>query len=122
MVKCTAVTAGGRPCQASAGPDGKCFWHSDKWRAQRTTAQQKGGLHRRRAGAAVTVELKTAADVLALVAGEIGAVLGTLEPGAERARAVGSLCAIALRAVEQSEIEERLSRIEATLAAQGGAE
>lgn len=115
MVKCAATTTAGRPCKAPANADGFCFWHSPRWKAQRTTAQQKGGLHRRRAGAAVTVELKTAADVLALVAGEIGALLGACEPGESRARAVGALLSVALRAVEAADLEARLTAIEQRL-------
>ena len=79
----------------------------------------------RRAGAAQTpsqtplplpFRLKTAADVLALLEEQVSAVRG--EEAAttlEKARVVGYLAGIALRAIEAGDLAARLEAVEATL-------
>lgn len=62
------------------------------------------------------VRIKTARDVLELLAEQINAVradfsLGTLE----RARCLGGLSGVALRAVETADLEARLAALEAAL-------
>jgi len=60
--------------------------------------------------------LKKAADVLALLEEQVGAVRGddTLTT-VERARAVGYLAGIALRAIEAGDLAARLEAVEAVL-------
>lgn len=67
------------------------------------------------------LQFRTASDVLALLGGQVRAVLedeavGTLE----RARAVAYLAATMLRAVDTADLERRLSDIEAALQNIGG--
>jgi len=48
-VKCSAVKANGDPCQADAlpGDEGRCWFHSEKHKAERLEASAKGGSHRK---------------------------------------------------------------------------
>ncbi len=62
--------------------------------------------------------LKTAADVLALVAEQVGRVRsdGNL-PTTERARTIGFLAGVALRAIEAGDLAARLEAVEGALKA-----
>ena len=69
-------------------------------------------------GTAVPVpfRLKTAADVLALLAEQIEAVRAESDAGAlEKARCVGYLAGIALRAIEAGDLAARLEAVEGVL-------
>ena len=60
--------------------------------------------------------LKTAADVLALLEEQVSAVRDAPEAGTlEKARVVGYLAGIALRAIEAGDLAARLEAVEATL-------
>jgi hypothetical protein len=62
--------------------------------------------------------LKTAADVLALLEGQVAAVLGAPagEAGTlEKARAVGYLAGLSLKAIEAGNLTARLEALEAAL-------
>jgi hypothetical protein len=60
--------------------------------------------------------LKTARDVLALVAEQVAAVRAEVDAGTlERARCIGYLATIALRAVEVAELADRVDALERTL-------
>ena len=62
--------------------------------------------------------LKTAADVLALLEEQVGAVRGDDAAGAlEKARTIGYLAGIALKAIEAGDLAARLEAVEATLKA-----
>jgi hypothetical protein len=62
--------------------------------------------------------LKTAADVLALLEEQVAAVRGDPEAGTlEKARCVGYLAGVALRAIEAGDLAARLEAVEATLKA-----
>ena len=64
----------------------------------------------------VTVRLQTARDVLALIEDELANVRGDGRlKSAERARTVGYLASIALRAVEQADLAARVESIERAL-------
>lgn len=66
----------------------------------------------------VAFRLKKAADVLALIEEQVGAVRGddTLTT-VERARTVGYLASIALRAIEAGDLAARVEAVEAVLKA-----
>lgn len=113
MATCQAVRSNGRPCGAPALRGGSlCFWHSPEARETRALARKLGGLRRRRGREAVSVELRTPGDVVALLAAELAALLSRVEAGEGRARAVGALCSVALKALEQGDFEERISALE----------
>src|SRR3712207_7663502 len=62
--------------------------------------------------------LKTAADVLALLEEQVSAVRQDPLPGPlEKARVVGYLAGVALRAIEAGDLAARLEAVEATLKA-----
>ncbi len=70
---------------------------------------------------ASSVRLQTAADVLALLAEQIEAVRAEQEAGVmEKARAVGHLAAVGLKAIEAGNLEARLEALEAVLKQRGG--
>ena len=62
--------------------------------------------------------LKTAADVLALLEEQVGAVRGDSKlTTVERARTVGYLAGVALRAIEAGDLAARVEAVEAVLKA-----
>ena len=62
------------------------------------------------------VRIKTARDVLELLAEQINALRADLSLGTvERARCLGGLAGVALRAVETADLEARLAALEAAL-------
>ena len=64
----------------------------------------------------IPFRLKTAADVLALLEEQVSAVRDAPEAGTlEKARVVGYLGGIALRAIEAGDLAARLEAVEATL-------
>ena len=65
--------------------------------------------------------LKTAADVLALLEEQVGAVRAEQDAGTlEKARTVGYLAAIALKTIETGNLAARLEMLEAVLKARNG--
>jgi len=121
MAQCTAIAKSGRPCKAEAMRGSEfCFWHSPETATARAAARKKGGFNRRRVAGSVSVEIETPGDVVQLLAGELASLLSRVEAGASRARAVGALCSVALRALEQGDLEERLSRLEEALGRESG--
>ncbi len=62
--------------------------------------------------------LKTAADVLALLAEQVQAVRDEPEAGTlEKARCIGYLCGVALKAIEAGDLAARLEALESVLKA-----
>ncbi len=65
--------------------------------------------------------LKTAADVLALLQEQVEAVRGEQEAGTlEKARAIGYLAGIALKAIEAGNLAARIEALEAVLKQRNG--
>jgi len=114
MAQCTAQAQSGRRCRAQAMTGARyCFWHNPETQAARAQARKKGGFNRRRMAGSVAVSIETPADVVAILADELGALLGRVEAGATRARAVGALCSVVLKALEVGDIEARIAALEA---------
>lgn len=117
---CQATTKRGRPCQAPAGPDGYCFWHSPARAAERAQARRKGGQARHgRAVRHITEDtpptaLQTPEDALTVLEHALGVALA-LEPSHAQVRALTSLALAALRVHEAGELEQRLAALEARL-------
>jgi len=113
---CKATTKDGQPCRAWAlhGSD-FCFQHDPSKAQERKEARSKGGRarHGRKLDAdrGRVVQLDTLADVVRLVEGAVGDLL-QLENSVSRARAVGYLAGIAVKALQVSELEERIARLE----------
>ncbi len=117
---CKAKTAKGIPCRAIAGPDGFCTFHSPARAEAQREARIKGG----QASPAKIIKfdglinLDSATKVDELLDKVIAEVMETKPTlgGAfniKKARAIGYLAAIKLRAYELTDIEERLAALEA---------
>ena len=93
--------------------------------AERQRAYQRDYGRMRRAGDAQTpsqtllplpFRLKTAADVLALLAEQVAAVRDDPDAGTlERARCIGYLAGVALKAIEAGDLAARVEAVEAVL-------
>lgn len=115
-----ATTRAGRPCASPPlrGSD-YCFAHDPAMAAERKAARSKGGRarHGRQLGAAGggrPVEVRTLGEVVALLERAINDALG-LENSLQRARTVGYLAGVMIKALEAGELEERLAEVERVL-------
>ena len=117
---CKAKTKKGTPCRANPGPDGYCAFHSPARAEAQRAAHKKGG---ETSPAKLikldgSVTLDSASKVNELLDKVIAEVMETKATHAgafniKKARAIGYLAAIKLRAYEVTEIEERLAALEA---------
>jgi len=115
---CRATTKGGQPCSCYAlAGSAFCFWHAPEAAEARKLARVKGGRARQGRsgvlpdGSGVPVTLKSLADVVLLLERATNDVLA-LENSISRARAVGYLCSVAVKALEVGDLEERIVRLE----------
>ena len=119
--RCQALTRDGTPCQAYAleGSD-YCFHHDPDRAAERRQARSKGG-HARHGrhvgpvGQAEPADLGSMADVAALLRRTINQTL-QLENSLQRARTLGYLSNLFIKALEMSNLEARIAVLEHTLA------
>ena len=100
-----------------------CFAHDPTKAAERKAARARGGRARHGrnldgAGNAGPVTISTVPDVVGLLARTVNDVL-TLENSIQRARAIGYLAGVIVKALEVSDLEERLTAIESVLKARG---
>ena len=117
--KCQATTASGNSCKAWAQADSEyCFIHDPSRAKDRAKARKRGGHARKDRTADPAhrqVEITEVGDVLGLLETGVNDLL-KLENSISRARAVGSLAGILLKALEVGELEERLAALEERLA------
>jgi hypothetical protein len=118
--KCQATTQNGTPCQAYAlaGSD-YCFHHDPARSSQRREARSKGGRARHGrhigpVGQAEPIELDTMADVAALLRHVINDTL-KLENSLQRARTIGYLSGLFLKALDMAALEQRVIALEHAL-------
>lgn len=117
---CSATTRTGEPCRAAAGASGYCWSHDPTLAPRRAEARRAGGRARHGRTIGVVgqdvepVELRSVADVLALLERTANDLAG-LENSINRARAFVALAAVAVRTIETSELEQRLTALEARL-------
>jgi hypothetical protein len=95
-------------------PEGLCFWHSQKTRDKRRQAGVKGGsrgkLHK------AEVDINDIQGVKRLLVETINEVRNcNADSMVQKGRAVGYLASILLVALEKSDIEQRLARLEDAL-------
>ena len=119
---CKAIAKkSGQRCKAAAGPESDfCFFHDPAHAEERHEAQSTGG----RQGKIKTlpedtpdVEIKTCGDVVTLISTTISQVrTGRLD--VRISNAIGYLCNVVVRAIEQSDIETRLAQLEALVKGQ----
>jgi len=109
------MNKGGEPCSAAAWRDGQCRWHHPDLEAERTEGRRRGGEHRSnraRAKKGMVDAALTAAELQGCVSAALKGVLaGKIEPGVGNAVANLARAAVAVR--EATELEERLTELEA---------
>ena len=115
--QCKATNERGEPC-SSPPVEGSayCYWHDPSLGKERAEARKKGGRNRRQVKADADtdrgpVQIASPQDVLALIEQTISDCLG-LENSLARARTIGYLAGVALRAQEVGELEQRLEILE----------
>lgn len=118
MTVCIADKADGRPCQAHA-LDGEdfCFTHHPDRAGERAKARKAGGQARtaiRLPAGPPARSLQTADDVRALLSDVISNVIRG-EMDGRTANTIGFLAGVTLKAIQISEVEQRLRRIEAAV-------
>lgn len=121
--KCKDKNRRGEPCGAWAVEHSDyCFWHDPILARARAAARRRGGQARHgrhigTTGAPVKpVVIEDVGDVVKLLERTIGDVL-TLEKSIGRARAIGYLAGVTLRAFEVGDLEERITALEERLEA-----
>ena len=118
--KCQSATKDDSPCNAYAVAGSAYCYHHDPERAdERRLARRRGGFHRhgRRIGSvgqSPTVSLDTMVDVARLLQGTINDAL-QLENSLQRARTIGYLAALLIKALDIAVFEERIAQLERTL-------
>jgi hypothetical protein len=116
IAACQATRRDGSPCRAPAlGPSIYCFSHDPAREAQREQARRKGGHNRSgavRLRALVPPRLLPIFDPLERAMEEVHG--GRLEP--PRATAMASLARAMVAVLTAGEMEERLRRVEQTVA------
>jgi hypothetical protein len=120
--KCQFRKEDGKRCGANAQPaNGLCVFHDPARAGDGHRARQAGGVHRSHSAAVLPSDtpdhpLGDTNQVSVLLADSINRLRrGQLDPRV--ANSMGYLTSVLLRSLEQGPIEERLAKIEATLAA-----
>lgn len=112
---CKDTNERGEPCSAPVVEGSEyCFWHDPALAKERAEARKRGGYGRRQVKAGEPgepVQARSPQDVVALVERAINDALA-LENSIARARAIGYLAGVALKAQEVGELEERLEALE----------
>ena len=118
--RCKATNQRGEPCAAYSGANSDfCFWHDPARVQDRAKARRSGGQSRHGRKIGVTgdnakVSVKTMQDVVGLLEQAVNDAL-SLENSLQRARTVGSLASVIIRALEFATLEERVVALEAAL-------
>ncbi len=110
--RCRATTKAGEPCPVAATASGMCYLHDDPRRA--AEMGRRGGLKNRRVIPDDTTEippLNTAEDVRAMLA-QAAADLRCRKIEPRVATSLGQLANSLLKAIEVSDLEKRLAKLE----------
>ena len=118
-MKCEATTRTGEPCKAPPlHGDRFCFHHSPERAKERADARRRGGLslHYGEGGKGERPEasIREVGDVLALLETAARDVLAR-KPSVQRARALVYVSGTALKALETSDLAERITALERRL-------
>jgi len=116
MKKCQFIKKDGKRCNGYAvGGDDYCFFHSGRYKKSRKEAVLKGGNRlKRNYGGAEKVLIGNSTEVLKLLEETIND-LRQGRTSVKIANAVGYLSGIALRAIEQGDLEKRMEALEYAL-------
>ena len=114
---CQATRADGAPCGAPPGKRGLCFWHDPKRREEMLAASRNGG-GRKALPLPVGRPLK-GEEAQGLLASVLAALLeGALDPNT--ARAAAYILQVERKVAEGSELERRITALEALLSQGNG--
>lgn len=113
-MKCNAKTKSGKQCQARATASGKCALHSDPGRAAELARKARDKRNRAKAEpdsiapleipeSAIEIKATLAKAVAEIYRGRLDVKVGT---------AMAYCCNVLLRAIETSELEQRIARLE----------
>ena len=116
MSKCQFIKSDKSQCKANAIKDDKCcFWHSMEMKEQRSKAVMDGGLSLKRSyGRTDVISITNTQDVLKLVVETIND-LRCNKVSTRNANAIGYLAGVALKTIEQGDLEKRLQEVEYAL-------
>ena len=117
MSSCEFVKQNGEPCHAPALRGSQlCYWHDPALATQRAEARKKGGINRRvsKRSSDRRYSIRAVDDVLTVLEDALNDVVG-LENSHSRARTIGYLSGIALKAIEVGELENRVAALEKRL-------
>ena len=116
MNKCKFIKSDKIQCKANAiQGDSFCFWHSEKVKEQRQEAVTTGGNSPKRSyGNDEEIKINNTKDVLTLIEQTIND-LRKNRTSTRVANAIGYLSGIALKTIEQGDIEKRLEEVEYAL-------
>jgi hypothetical protein len=112
---CEANNLNGEPCGSSTLIDSEfCFFHSPEMAEERQRASSAGGIKtvlKTLPATAQSTQINNAGDILGLIAETINHVrTGQLDT--RIANCVGYLSGVALKAIEQGKIEDRIEALE----------
>lgn len=112
---CKATNKSGKPCKAHAMNDSEyCYLHNPEIKAsEKLSARSNGGksIAHNKSNTIGTITLKSSSDVVTLLSKTINAVL-TNEIDVKRANSIGFLSNHLLKAIEVSDLEQRLIKLE----------
>ncbi len=116
MKQCSFIKPNKEQCKAKAvHGDSFCFWHSKKMEEKRLKAIKEGGESpKRNYGRENEIKISSTKDILTLIEETVNDLRGN-KVSTRVANAIGYLAGIALKAVEQSDLEKRLEVIEYAL-------
>ncbi len=121
-ISCKFVKSNKEPCQARCMTNSDyCYWHNPDVAVKRAEARKKGGQNRR-AGKQSNhgrYSIKTVGEVLKALEDALNDAIN-LENSHARARTIGYLCQISLKALEVGELERRLEALEQSIFQKGG--
>jgi len=116
---CSATRRDGWPCKATAGPDGKCFGHSEGLREKAQAARRRGGQNRAtsaRLAKMLPQRLMPIYDLLEQVLGELHKGTVTPQVGGAMAAVAGQM----VKLLTSGELEQRVRQLEERQAATNG--
>ncbi len=114
---CKHIKPDRQRCQAAPMEGAEyCYFHSPEKAKERAEARKKGGVNRRVGGRTNPghYSIRTASDIMAILEIALNDA-ATLENSHSRIRSMGYLCGIALKGLEVSELEARVSALEERL-------
>lgn len=113
MSKCLFLKSDKTSCNANAiTGDNYCFWHSKQTKEQRNQAVMDGGLSPKRSyGRDDDITINNTQDVLKLIEQTIND-LRKNKTSSKLANAIGYLSGIALKTLEQGDLERRIETLE----------